>query len=67
VGVLGGYTTFSSFAMEVEQLLASHQVITGLLYLVATVTLCGAAVWVSTTLTRRIGRRPIGARPGRGR
>lgn len=37
VGVLGGYTTYSTFAVDVEQLLLTHRPLAALLYCVATV------------------------------
>jgi CrcB protein len=52
-GVLGGYTTFSTYAVDAQHLLdGGHAVIT-LLYLVATVAAALAAVWVTAALTRR--------------
>jgi fluoride exporter len=56
VGILGGYTTFSTFAMDVEQLILAHRLGLAVLYLVTTLVLCAFAVWVATVLTRIVGR-----------
>ena len=57
VGILGGYTTFSTFAVDIQLMLVAHQVGTAAIYLVATVVLCAVAVWLATVLTRSVGRR----------
>ena len=53
-GVLGGFTTFSTYAVDVQRLAAGAHVGTALLYL--TVTPVGAllAVWATATATRRL-------------
>jgi fluoride exporter len=56
VGVLGGYTTYSSFAVEVQQLVRQHRPGIALSYLAATVLGCAAAVWLSTAVTSATGR-----------
>jgi fluoride exporter len=53
-GVLGGYTTYSTFAMEVQRLLLHHRPLVALDYGVLTVLGCAGAVWLSSTLTGRI-------------
>lgn len=50
VGVLGGYTTYSGFAVDV--LVLRHRPLIALGYLLATVLGCAAAVWLSTTAGR---------------
>ncbi len=64
-GVLGGFTTFSAYAVDVERLLGLGQAGAALGYLVATPVLAVAAVSLGATLTRRAlaggGRQP-GAR-----
>ena len=62
VGILGGYTTYSTFAVDIQQMLVAHRVVTAAAYLVTTVVLCAGAVWLATVLTRAAGRR----RPSRG-
>lgn len=54
VGVLGGFTTFSSYAVEARQLLDRGHLGTGALYLVATVVAALLAVLVGLTVTRRL-------------
>jgi CrcB protein len=56
VGILGGYTTFSTFAMDADQLLLSHRAPQALLYVVVTAVLCAVAVWAATVLARGVGR-----------
>ncbi|MEW2473215.1 fluoride efflux transporter CrcB [Micromonospora gifhornensis] len=52
VGVLGGYTTFSTYAVEVQQAVAVGAARTALLYLAGTLVAALAAVRVGLTLTR---------------
>lgn len=56
VGILGGYTTLSSFAMDTEQMILDHRVLAALLYVVITLATCAFAVWFATVLTRILGR-----------
>lgn len=53
-GVLGGFTTFSTYAVDAERLFAGDRPGTALAYLAAT--LCAAlfAVWGAATATRRV-------------
>ena len=53
-GVLGGFTTFSTYAVDAQQLLARDQFVTAVLYVGATLVAAGLAVWGATTLTRRL-------------
>jgi CrcB protein len=55
-GLLGGYTTYSTFAVEVQQLVREHRSATAAGYLVATVFGCAAAVWLATAVTARVWR-----------
>jgi CrcB protein len=57
VGVLGGYTTYSTYAVEVQRLLTAHRPGIAFSYVVATVVGCAVAVWLATALTLAIGRR----------
>jgi len=52
-GVLGGFTTFSSLALEMERLLAGEQVATGLVYGVASVLLGLVACLLGVALAAR--------------
>ncbi|WP_329406815.1 fluoride efflux transporter CrcB [Streptomyces sp. NBC_00704] len=53
-GVLGGFTTFSTYAVDARGLLGAGRPATALTYLAAT--LCAAlfAVWLAATATRRV-------------
>ncbi|MEO3791821.1 CrcB family protein [Nonomuraea sp. B10E15] len=59
VGVLGGYTTFSTYADGVRQAVEAGAPVTGLVYLVGTLLAALAAVVAGMWLTRRI---PVVAR-----
>jgi fluoride exporter len=52
VGVLGGYTTFSTFAVDAQQLLAAGRLGTALAYLGATVLGSVGAAWLGLVLGR---------------
>jgi len=59
-GVLGGFTTFSTYAVDVQKLLDAGRTGTALAYLAATPAAALAAVWLAATATRRVlsrGRR----------
>ncbi|GAA2207569.1 fluoride efflux transporter CrcB [Nonomuraea monospora] len=62
VGVLGGYTTFSTYAVDVQRAVAAGAPVTGLLYLAATVLAALAAVTAGVWLTRRVASVRAGAR-----
>ena len=55
VGVLGGFTTFSSYAVEAQQLLTGRHLATAGAYLAGTVLAVLAAVIVGMATTRRVG------------
>ena len=66
-GVLGGFTTFSTYAVDVHRLLVEGRPGPGLAYLGLTLTAAMAAVWAAAGCTRRfIGRRPSGRRASGG-
>jgi len=62
VGVLGGYTTYSTFAVDVERLVLSHRPLTALAYVAVTVAACGTAVWLSTIGTLTAGQAVVAGR-----
>jgi CrcB protein len=57
VGVLGGFTTFSTYVVEIEQLLDAGAVAVALAYLGGTVIAALAATWVGLAGTRRLVHR----------
>lgn len=54
VGVLGGFTTFSTYAVDAHQLIAGHHLGVAAAYLVATVLAAVVAVLVGLAVTRRV-------------
>lgn len=58
-GVLGGFTTFSTYAVDIRNLLDGGHAGTGLAYLAATPLAALTAVWLAAGTTRRVlkGRR----------
>lgn len=62
-GVLGGYTTFSSYVLDAHRLLGNGHGGTALLYLAATLAAAVAVIWATAGLTRRLvpARRVVGA------
>ncbi len=52
-GVLGGFTTFSTYAVDVRGLFEAGRPTSALLYLAATPVVALAAVWAATAATRR--------------
>lgn len=55
-GVLGGYTTFSTYIADIQGLLAAGAARTALAYLVGTLLAALAAVYAGVTLTRWVVR-----------
>jgi fluoride exporter len=55
-GVLGGFTTFSTYAVDIQKLVDGGRAATGLAYLAATVVAALASVWAAAALTRRVVR-----------
>lgn len=51
-GILGGFTTFSTYAVDIERLVSTGAARTGLLYLVATPAAALVAVWAAAILTQ---------------
>lgn len=54
IGVLGGYTTFSTYAVDTQRLLADGRVVAALTYFLVTPVLALLAVWLGTALTRAL-------------
>ncbi|MFE9836639.1 fluoride efflux transporter CrcB [Streptomyces sp. NPDC005551] len=52
-GVLGGFTTFSTYAVDTQRLADAGHAPTGFAYLAATPCAALAAVWLAVTATRR--------------
>ncbi len=53
-GVLGGFTTFSTYAVDIQRLLDEGHPLTALAYLAATLVAALAAVWSAVALKRRV-------------
>jgi len=59
IGVLGGFTTFSTFAVEIRGLAAHGSWALADAYALNSLVGGAAAVWCGITLARLIGRRPV--------
>ncbi|MFI6334947.1 fluoride efflux transporter CrcB [Streptomyces sp. NPDC050535] len=68
-GVLGGFTTFSTYAVDIRKLVDEGRPGTGFAYLAATLFAALAAVWLAATAARRalahLGVREGGEHAGR--
>ncbi|WP_186780062.1 fluoride efflux transporter CrcB [Streptomyces salinarius] len=53
-GVLGGFTTFSTYAVDIQRLVDEGEARSGLAYLAVTLVAAIAAVWLAVTVTRRV-------------
>ncbi|MER8007118.1 fluoride efflux transporter CrcB [Streptomyces sp. NPDC094149] len=53
-GVLGGFTTFSTYAVDIQKLVDAGHPATGLAYLAATLLAALTAVWLAVTAARRV-------------
>ncbi|WP_079125180.1 fluoride efflux transporter CrcB [Streptomyces lushanensis] len=53
-GVLGGFTTFSTYAVDIERLVDAGRARTGMAYLGLTLLAALAAVWAAVWVTRRV-------------
>ncbi|MFJ9844599.1 fluoride efflux transporter CrcB [Kitasatospora sp. NPDC101155] len=58
-GVLGGFTTFSTYSVDIRRLLEAGRPGPGLAYLGLTLLGALGAVWAAAVLTRRLIRRPV--------
>jgi CrcB protein len=54
VGLLGGYTTFSSFSIETLNLIESGDLMRATVNVLASVALCLAAVWAGVSVARQV-------------
>ena len=54
-GFIGAYTTYSTFAVETQQLVGGGRLATALLYVAASVMAGFGALWVGILLGRRAG------------
>ncbi len=53
-GLLGGYTTFSAFSMEMLQLMQHGQVLKALVYMLLSVIVCVLACFVGIVLAKQL-------------
>ena len=53
-GILGGFTTFSTYAVDIQKLVDEGRPRTGLAYLAATLVAALVAVWLAVTAARRV-------------
>jgi CrcB protein len=53
-GVLGGFTTFSTYAVDIQRLVDHGRPGTGLAYLAATLLAALTAVWLAAAAARRV-------------
>ncbi|MDX2863112.1 fluoride efflux transporter CrcB, partial [Streptomyces scabiei] len=53
-GVLGGFTTFSTYAVDIQRLMEEGRPGTALAYLAATLLAALAAVWLAAATARRL-------------
>ncbi|MFG3026618.1 fluoride efflux transporter CrcB [Streptomyces sp. NPDC048254] len=60
-GVLGGFTTFSTYAVDIQRLVNGGRAGVGLAYLGLTLLAALAGVWAGASVTRRV----VGGRAGR--
>jgi fluoride exporter len=54
VGVLGGFTTFSTYALDISELLEREEAVTALACAAGTVAGAMAAVWLAASATRSV-------------
>lgn len=54
IGLLGGFTTFSSFSMETFNLIEAGEVTKALMNIVLSVTVCLAATWIGVLVGRQM-------------
>jgi fluoride exporter len=54
VGVLGGFTTFSTYIVDIQRLVTAERPVTALAYLLGTLAAALTAVWLGITGTRAL-------------
>jgi CrcB protein len=54
IGILGGFTTFSTFGMESYRLMETGHLVTALFYMIGSVTAGIFGIWLSQFLARQI-------------
>jgi CrcB protein len=54
VGILGGFTTYSTFAVDNIRLANEHHASTAVVYIVASVLLCALGTWIAIGATTRL-------------
>jgi len=54
IGVLGGYTTFSSFSIETFNLIEQGEIIRALLNAFGSLVLCLSATWLGVIIGRQV-------------
>jgi CrcB protein len=59
-GVMGGFTTFSTFSVDTQRLLTDGHVGTAFIYVALTLAACAAATWLFGRLTRSLVERRLG-------
>jgi fluoride exporter len=62
VGVLGGYTTYSTFAVDVQRMVVDDRPGLALSYVGVTIVACALAVWLATVATQALGRAVVARR-----
>jgi CrcB protein len=63
VGILGGYTTYSGFAVETQRLVLQHRPLVAVAYAASTVLACAGAVWLASTGTAAVLAGRAGSEP----
>ncbi|MGA9033288.1 MAG: fluoride efflux transporter CrcB [Sulfuricaulis sp.] len=54
IGVLGGFTTFSTFSIEAFNLIEQGESLKSLLYMLASLILCVAGTWLGVIIGRQL-------------
>jgi len=61
VGILGGFTTYSTFAVDVVQLARHSHAAAAIAYVLASFAVCGAATFAAIVSTRALAQRRVAA------